>query len=44
MSNSVRIEANSDGTYSAYIYGSCVFTGSYSECEACLDSHCIGER
>lgn len=29
----VRIESNGDGTYSAYIYDDCVYTGTYSDCE-----------
>ena len=43
MKNSVRLEDNGDGTYSAYIYDSVVFTGSYYQCEESLRSHCPGE-
>ena len=28
----VRIECNSDGSYSAYIFSHCIYTGSYDEC------------
>lgn len=37
--NSVRIEKNNDGSYSAYIYSHCVCTGTYSECETELSYH-----
>lgn len=32
MPRSVRIERNSDGTYSAYIFSTCIYTGTYEEC------------
>ena len=35
----VRIERNSDGTYSAYIYDHCVYTGTYGECVRELSYH-----
>lgn len=28
----VRIIKNSDGTYSAYIFSNCIWTGTYEEC------------
>lgn len=28
----VRIVKNNDGTYSAYIYDHCIYTGTYEEC------------
>lgn len=28
----LRIEKNDDGTYSAYIFDHCIYTGSYPEC------------
>lgn len=28
----VRITKNSDGTYSAWIFSTCIYTGSYEEC------------
>ncbi len=36
---SVRIEPNGDGTYSAYIYDHCIYTGTYAECEQELIYH-----
>ena len=36
---SVRIEKNRDGTYSAYIYDHCIFTGTYAECVRELSYH-----
>ena len=35
----VRIERNSDGTYSAYIYDHCVHRGTYDECVRELSYH-----
>jgi len=32
----VRIEPNGNGTYSAYIFGSCVCTGTYEQCKSAL--------
>lgn len=32
MMKAVRIEPNKDGTWSAYIFDSCVCTGTYQEC------------
>jgi hypothetical protein len=39
MPNAVRIERNPDGSYSAYIYAECIYTGSYEECERELSFH-----
>lgn len=33
---SVRIEKNNNGTYSAYIYSTCICTGTYDECVQAL--------
>ena len=36
---SVRIEKNSDGSYSAYIFDHCVETGTYEKCAQTLSYH-----
>ena len=36
---SVRIEKNSDGSYSAYIFDHCVETGTYEKCVETLSYH-----
>jgi len=36
---SVRIERNSDGTYSAYIFSQCIYTGTYNDCVKALSYH-----
>lgn len=33
---SVRIEPNGNGTYSAYIFSTCVCTGTKGECETAI--------
>jgi hypothetical protein len=38
----VRIEQNADGTYSAYIYSTCICRGAYDECVRAVEAH--GER
>lgn len=35
----VRIEKNNNGTYSAYIYSQCIYTGSYENCVRELSYH-----
>jgi len=35
----VRIESNGDGTYSAYIYDHCIYTGTYEQCQQELSYH-----
>ncbi len=35
----VRIVKNSDGTYSAYIFDHCIYTGTYEECQRQLNYH-----
>lgn len=37
--NSIRIERNPDGTWSAYIYDHCIYTGSYENCQIELVNH-----
>jgi len=35
----VRIIKNSNGSYSAYIYNHCIYTGTYQECVRQLSYH-----
>jgi len=35
----VRIEKNKDGTYSAYIFSHCIYTGTYENCIRELSYH-----
>jgi len=35
----VRIIKNNDGTYSAYIFSHCIYTGTYEECVRELSYH-----
>ena len=35
----VRIEKNTDGTYSAYIFNNCIYTGTYEDCIKELSYH-----
>jgi hypothetical protein len=37
--DSVRIQRNADGTYSAYIYSNCVCIGTEEECRQTLETH-----
>ena len=39
MKKAVRIEENTDGTYSAYIFDGCIHTGTYNDCVRQLAFH-----
>ena len=39
MTKAVRITKNDDGTWSAYIFSQCIYTGTYDECVRELSYH-----